>query len=137
MTLRLTLLALAVSLLAAPSALAQKPGARVDTVITSDSKETMAERSVFPPSQPKVYVFYMMADAPKGTKVKVVWVAENVEGYDANKKFSETQTTSQGGTYWGAFSFSRPDPAWPLGTYRVDILVDGTLAQSARFKIQK
>lgn len=138
MTLRPAVLALAASFLVTAPLLAQKPGGKVDTILTSDSKETMAERVVFPPTQPKIYVFYMMADATKGQKVKAVWVAEQVEGMKKNEVFSEVETSSAGGTYWGSFSYPKPkDAPWPVGSYRVDILIDGSVASNTKFKIQK
>ncbi len=130
-------LVLAVSFLAALSAPAQKPGAHIDTTITSDSRETMAERTVFPPTQGKVYVFYMMADATKGQKVKAIWIAERADGMPPDKSFSEVETSSAGGTYWGSFSYPKPkDGPWPIGAYRVEIQVDGSPAANASFKIQ-
>ncbi len=136
-TARHVALVLAMAFLAAVSAAAQNPGARIDTAITSDSRETMAERTVFPPTQGKVYVFYMMVDATKGQKVKAIWIAERADGMPPNKSFSEVETSSAGGTYWGSFSYPKPkDGHWPIGAYRVEILVDGTLAANARFKIQ-
>lgn len=136
-TVRHIAVVLAVSFLAAISAAAQKPGAHIDTAITSDSRETMAERTVFPPTQGKVYVFYMMVDATRGQKVKAIWIAEKADGMPPNKSFSEVETSSAGGTYWGSFSYPKPkDGPWPIGAYRVEIQVDGALAANARFKIQ-
>jgi hypothetical protein len=130
-------LVLAVSFLAAISAAAQKPGAHIDTAITSDSRETMTERTVFPPTQRRVYVFYMMVDAAKGQKVKALWIAERADGMPPNKSFSEVETSSAGGTYWGSFSYPKPkDGPWPIGAYRVEIQVDGTLAANTKFEIQ-
>ena len=136
-TVRHIALVLAVSFLAAISAAAQKTGARIDTAITSDSRETMAERTVFPPTQGKVYVFYMMVDATRGQKVRAIWIAEKADGMPPNKSFSEVETSSAGGTYWGSFSYPKPkDGPWPIGAYRVEIQVDGVVAANAKFKIQ-
>ena len=125
-----------ISLLAAP-VLAQQAGPRIDTAISSDSKETMAEKTSFSQTTPKIFVFYMMADAVKGTRVKAAWIADKVDGYDPNNKFDESNATSPGGTYWGAFSYPRPGAAWPLGQYRVDLSVDGKVVKSVKFKIEK
>ena len=62
------LLVALVALGLAPALVAQE-GGRIDTAIASDSRETMAERSSFPPTQPKIYVFAMVADAPPDTPV--------------------------------------------------------------------
>ena len=131
-------LALAVGALVVPiGATAQQAKARIESAITSDSRETMAEKEVFAPSTPKVYVIYMMADAPKGTRLKAIWYAEKAEGVEANSKMNESTGSSGSGTYWGAVSYSKPTAGWPIGTYKVELYLDDKLEKTVRFKVAK
>ncbi|MBK8598339.1 MAG: hypothetical protein IPP07_13820 [Holophagales bacterium] len=128
------LLAVLASLALAPALAAQDKG-RIDTAITSDSRETMEERKSFPPTQPKIYVFAMVADAPKDTAVKAVWIAEKVEGQKPDTKFAERTTKFPGGATWIPFSYSKPDPQWAAGNYRVELYLDKDLASTVKFTI--
>ena len=135
-TLNRTLLVVLASLALAPALVAQEAG-RIDTAIASDSRETMAERSSFPATQPKIYIFAMVADAPKDTAVRAVWIAEKCKGVDPNTKFAETTTKFPGGATWIPFSYSKPNPQWAPGTYRVELLLGGELAATVKFTITK
>lgn len=128
------LLVILVSLALAPALVAQEKG-RIDTAISSDSRETMAERSSFPPTQPKIYIFAMVADAPKDTPVKAVWIAEKAEGVDRNTKFAESTSKFPGGATWIPYSYSKPNPQWAPGDYRVDLYLGKELAATVKFSI--
>jgi hypothetical protein len=132
-------LLLGATLLAIPARplLAEPP--RYDTVMTTDNRETMDEKSTFGVATPKVYVIYLAADMVAGTKLKVVWYAEKCDGVEQNSKMTESETLSKAGTYWGAFSYAKPTIAggWPTGTYRVELFMGGSLAKTLRFKVVK
>lgn len=85
-------------------------------------------------------VFYAVADlanAPQGTQVEARWTAVNAADTEPNLEF-QTQTLditeeSFSGTIY--FQLSNDD-GWPTGQYKVDLYLDGTLAQSAEFSVQ-
>ncbi len=124
-----------VSLALAPALAAQEEKGRIDTAIASDSRETMAERASFPPTQPKIYIFAMVADAPKDTPVRAVWIAEKCAGVDPNTKFAESTTKFPGGATWIPYSYSKPNPQWAPGSYRVELYLGKELATTVRFTI--
>ena len=130
------LLVVLVALALAPALVAQE-GGRIDTAIASDSRETMAEKTSFPPTQPKIYVFAMVADAPQGTPVKAVWIAEKCEGQPPNTKFAETTTKFPGGATWIPYSYSKPNPQWASGAYRVELYLGKQLAATVKFSVTK
>jgi hypothetical protein len=130
------LLVVLVSLALAPALVAQEKG-RIDTAIASDSRETMAERASFPPTQAKIYIFAMVADAPAGTPVKAVWIAEKCEGVNPNTKFAESTTKFPGGATWIPYSYSKPNPQWAPGNYRVDLYLASELAATVKFSVTK
>lgn len=85
-------------------------------------------------------VFYAVADlanAPQGTVVEAKWIAVNAADTEPNLEF-QTQTldiTEESFTGNIYFQLSN-DEGWPTGQYRVDIYLNGALAQSAEFSVQ-
>jgi len=85
-------------------------------------------------------VFYAVADlanAPQGTNVEAKWTAINAADTEPNLEF-QTQTLditeeSFSGTIY--FQLSN-DEGWPAGQYKVDLYLNGTLAQTAEFSVQ-
>ena len=85
-------------------------------------------------------VFYAVADlanAPQGTQVEARWTAVNAADTEPNLEF-QTQTLditeeSFSGTIY--FQLSNDD-GWPTGQYKVDLYLNGTLAQTAEFNVQ-
>ena len=130
------LLVALVALVLAPALVAQE-GGRIDTAIASDSRETMAERDSFPPTQPKIYVFAMVADAAPDTPVRAVWIAEKCEGQPPNTKFAERTTKFPGGATWIPFSYTKPNPQWASGAYRVELYLGKQLAATVKFTVTK
>jgi len=129
-------LALAAGLWAAY--LSADEGPRFHVAYTTDSKQTMSERVTFAPDTPKVYVIYMLADVPKGAKLKAVWVAEKVEGLPDNKTFDQAETVYSAAANGGAFSEGKPAKGnWPLGAYRVDLFINDKLEKAIHFKISR
>jgi hypothetical protein len=85
-------------------------------------------------------VFYAVADlanAPQGTQVEARWIAVNAADTEPNLEF-QTQTldiTEEQFTGTIYFQLSN-DEGWPAGEYKVDLYLNGTLAQSADFSVQ-
>lgn len=85
-------------------------------------------------------VFYAVADlnnAPQGTVVEAKWTAVNAADTEPNLEF-QTQTldiTEESFTGTIYFQLSN-DEGWPTGQYKVDLYLNGTLAQTAEFNVQ-
>jgi len=85
-------------------------------------------------------IFYAVADlanAPQGTKVEAKWTAVSAADTEPNLEF-QTQTLdiseeSFSGTIY--FQLSN-DEGWPTGQYKVDLYLNGALAQTAEFSVQ-
>lgn len=90
----------------------------------------------FAAATPKIYARWRGTDLPPEAKIRVVWVAENVEGV-APPDFvvDEASTTATAPDAYGSFTLARPDQEWIPGDYRVDIYVGAELIDSARLKI--
>ncbi len=109
---------------------------RIATAVVSDNKEGKVEKTTFSPTTGKVYVVFSLADVPAGTPVKAVWIAENVEGIQANKQFADSELKMGGAVNQGDFYVTRPEKGWPVGVYRVEIYLAGQLAHTASFRVQ-
>jgi len=109
---------------------------RISTAVVSDNKEGNVEKTTFSPTTGKVHVVITLADVPAGTPVKAVWIAENVEGIQANKQFADSELKMGGAVNQGDFYVTRPEKGWPVGVYRVELYLAGQLAHTANFRVQ-
>jgi hypothetical protein len=80
------------------------------------------------------YVFVDLANAPDDTTLKAVWIAVNVQDTDPNLQINETEFTS--GDALVHFQLENTDYLWPIGQYKVDIYLNGTLDQTLTFEVQ-
>ena len=106
-------------------------------MITSD-KYSQDEKGVFAPDAPKVFAVYRVVAGP-GMKVKAVWFAEKVAGLEPKSKISENPETtfSAKGEYIGSFACSKPPQGWPVGSYAVNLYMDGVLKKTLAFRVEK
>ena len=81
-------------------------------------------------------IFYAQVDlqnAPDDTVLKAVWTAVEAQDTDPNLYITETEFTS--GSDLIHFNLSN-DNLWPTGTYKVEIYLNGTLAETIEFSVQ-
>ena len=93
--------------------------------------------SSFSADAPVIYVVWKGEGLNVGDRIGVVWIAEDVRG-DARKdtqiRRADTAIYKQNAD--GAFSLNRPgDKTWPVGKYRVELSVNGVIAEVAKFTI--
>jgi predicted small lipoprotein YifL len=85
-------------------------------------------------------VFYVVADlanAPTGTKVDAKWIAVDIPGEQANSVFKETNYVTDTDNFSGIVYFELSnDSGWPAGSYKVELYLNGALAQSLDFTVQ-
>ena len=106
-------------------------------IITSD-KYSQDEKNVFAPDAPKVFAVYRVVAAP-GLKLKAVWIAEKVPGLEPKTKMTENPETtfSARGEYIGSFPWSKPPQGYPIGSYTVNLYMDGVLKKTLGFRVEK
>jgi len=81
-------------------------------------------------------VFYLVVDVADGadtTAVKATWIAVDVEGADPNLTINETDFQGSGEI---TFDLSNDQP-WPLGSYRVEVSVDGVNQGGLDFQVSQ
>lgn len=126
-----SLLVAAILLGRAPAALTAG-SAHYDSAFTSDNRET--RKDLFTPETPKVYVTYALAEVPQAAMLKIVWIAEKLEGFQENSKIAESKKAA-GTSINGVFSYSKPPKGWPAGTYRVELFIDDKLDKTLKFRV--
>jgi len=108
---------------------------RFASVTVTDEERGTVDKSTFAPDVPRIYVRFTLADAPAGTIVKSVWIAEKTEA-DPETKLDEGTLTVSGSATSGRFWFSRPPLGWAVRPYRVELYLGDRLAHTARFQVQ-
>ena len=78
-------------------------------------------------------MFLELKNAPDDTKVKASWIAVSAEGLDPNYVIYESEYTSSDDTIR---FFLTNDQLWPVGSYKVDVYLNGTLDRSLAFEVQ-
>jgi hypothetical protein len=100
-------------------------------VLTTDDAGT-SETTVFGQGD----IFYCqveLANAPDDTVTKAVWTAVAAEGVDPNSVLTEKEITNGSGPI--TFNLSN-DQLWPIGKYKVDILLNDKPATTLEFEVQ-
>jgi hypothetical protein len=101
----------------------------------SDSEDGSAMQS-FAPDTAQIFLHAGLVDVASGSKLGSTWIAEDTGGAaPANFKIDSVEVTAGALTNVTTFSLSKPNAGWPVGTYRVDLSIDGKPAGSAHFKV--
>ena len=79
------------------------------------------------------YCLVELANAPDETTLKAVWTAISAEGTDPNLLIDESELTSGDGTI--TFNLTN-DQLWPVGTYKVDLYLNGELDRALTFEVR-
>jgi hypothetical protein len=78
------------------------------------------------------YAIVDLVDAPDNTNLKSVWTAVQAEGVAPNKLIDQVEITTGTGRLYFYLTPSKP---WPAGKYKVDLYVNGSLAQTLEFDV--
>ena len=130
----LTRILVAVLLLPIGNVSGQTTAIRVRSAVATDDKNNVTERTLFPASTGTIYISTTLSDLPAGAKVSASWVAIKTDQLEKNTKFHETTKQMGPGSFRYFFNF-KPAKSWPIGTYRVDISVNGTVERSVQFQV--
>src|SRR5262249_33454309 len=101
----------------------------------NDNYEVVNPGTTFPNDTPE-FMCVWTAEAPTDTDVRGVWIAEDVgKVAEPNHKIADA-TVKLLPSRVGEFSLSKPNNGWPVGKYRLEIYLAGTLAKSVPFTVQ-
>ena len=123
----LALAALTVSILACGFSTANIGDAWLSNDAEGDNRATVFSQ------EDTMNLFVELNNAPDDTELKVAWIAVSAEGVDPNYLLNETNFTSSDDVVH--FDLSN-DNLWPVGSYKADVYLNGTLDRSLTFEVQ-
>jgi hypothetical protein len=95
-------------------------------------------RNTFMSVAPKICARWQGNHLRDHAKVRVLWIAEEVEGVaPPDYTIDEANTTATASDSHGVFTLARPESGWAPGVYRVEFFVDGAFADAVKLKITK
>jgi hypothetical protein len=101
-------------------------------------EEDGSPMEAFAPDTDKIFLHAGLIDTPAGTKLTSTWIAEDTNGVaPANYKIDSVDLTVAPPINVATFSLSKPTSGWPVGSYRVDLFIDGKAAGTMHFKVEK
>jgi hypothetical protein len=91
--------------------------------------------SKFAVDTPEIVCEWEVDGVEAGTEILGAWVAVDTNGVaPANYKIDEAKLTLDGPSP-GSFTLTKSMKAWPKGSYKVEIFLDGKLARTVPFTI--
>lgn len=101
---------------------------------TGNDKSPVDPTNVFSASD-VIHAVVHLNHAPANTKVTATWYVVNVgSAADPNSQIDTTDITTDGSRNVD-FSLS-PQPAWPLGSYKVEIALNGQLIKTLEYSVK-
>jgi hypothetical protein len=94
--------------------------------------------TVFQTSTPVIKMAAELLEVPAGTPIILKWIAVKVSGAPPEFEIANINLAAappQAGAA-AQTQMSRPSAGWPVGEYRVDVLLNGTVAKSAPFTVR-
>lgn len=83
------------------------------------------------------YVFADLNGLRTGSVVEAKWYAVDIAGEEPNSEINTSDYTHQADIAHVYFKLTTPDGSdWPVGSYKVDLYLDGTLIGSQTFSVQ-
>lgn len=104
-------------------------------VIASTENATESE-ATFATDTAELFLSANLADAASGAKVTISWISVDSHGVaPANYKIDEVNLTIKNENIVTS-TLTKPTNGWPVGTYRTDLAVDGTVLGSIDFEVK-
>ena len=108
-----------------------------ENAVVSAEKDATESVMTFAPDTPVIYLSADLVEVANGTTVSVSWVSVDSHGVaPANFAIATVDIPIDSGQDKINSELSKPTKGWPVGTYRVDITIDGTAAEAAAFEVK-
>lgn len=107
-----------------------------EKLVMSDAKGGKPMKA-FKPDTPRVVVYGGVRDPADGTLLRADWFAEKTDVAPPNYKIDSKELRANKGSREVNFSLVKPTAGWPVGSYRVELFVDGKVAEKFSFTVQK
>ncbi|WP_245951847.1 hypothetical protein [Mesorhizobium loti] len=109
-----------------------------ENIVLSASKDAKETQATFAPDTANIFLSADLTDAvASGSKLTVSWISLDSGGVaPANYKIDEVSFEIGMIENHVDSSVSKPDAGWPVGTYQVQIAVDGTVKEAVDFSVK-
>lgn len=128
----------AFALLTAAATSAPAHAAAFENIILSSTEGAAETQTTFPTDTPKLYLSADITDeVPSGSKLTVTWIAVD-SGRAAPPNYRIDEVRFDIGLIDNRIdaSLSKPNNGWPVGTYQVEMIVDGTVEETVDFSVK-
>lgn len=98
------------------------------------SDETGETRTTVFAQDAVLYAFADLKNAPDDTTLKAAWIVVSAEGAEPGYVINETEFVSSDAVVH--FQLENTDYLWPVGQYKVDIYLNGTLDKTLTFEVK-
>jgi hypothetical protein len=103
---------------------------------TMSSEKGGASQTLFAPDTAELFLQVDLTGVASGSTLTCTWIAEDTHGAaPANFKIAATDFKVGSIDNEGDCSVSKPNAGWPVGTYRVDLAVNGQTIKNAKFSV--
>lgn len=127
--------AIAVALFTLPFA-ATAQAAKFDNIVIASTENATESETTFAADTAKLFLSANLSEASSGAKVTIQWISVDSHGVaPANYKIDEVNLTITNENIITS-TLTKPTNGWPVGTYRVDLAVDGTVDGSIDFEVK-
>ena len=99
--------------------------------VDPDTMEPVIKTDEFKSDTPVIYATALLKNAPEDTKITATWIYLDDDTEIASVDVLSTETSQA-----VSFSLSRPDNGFPAGQYKVELAIDGELAETLRFTVE-
>ncbi len=108
-----------------------------ENIVLTSEKDAEEAEEVFATDTPAIYISADLADVETGSTVTVSWVSVD-SGRVAPPNYEIDSVNLDIGMIDNHVnsSLSKPNAGWPVGDYRVDLAVDGEVADSVEFAVE-
>jgi uncharacterized RDD family membrane protein YckC len=102
---------------------------------STDNYKIIGPSAEFYPDTPQIVCVWEIAGTDPAAPLKSVWIAEDVG--DVAPPNYQLAEKSMSGVNEGKFYVTRPTNGWPIGKYRLDIYIGGSVAKQIPFTIKQ
>jgi hypothetical protein len=109
-----------------------------ENIILSASEGAEATETVFAQDTPKLFLSADITDeVASGSKLVVAWISVDSGGV-APPNYKIDEVSFDVGLIDNRLdaSLSKPNAGWPVGTYQVQMIVDGTVEETVDFEVK-
>ena len=104
-------------------------------VVLSTTKDDTTSQTNFPADTPALYVSADLVDVASTSKITFSWISVDSHGAAPANYVIDKVDLDVGVNNHVDSQLSKPTAGWPVGTYRVDLAIDGAVADTVPFSI--